>query len=101
MLAAYGCVAAFTYGTVMNLYGWTIVPPAGSGISFVAGDPVQENLIRFVAYCVATSLGWDLGRAVLTIALTLAVGPTLLKALRPATRRAAFEAQVTFEAPTG
>ncbi|MGP3633838.1 ECF transporter S component [Streptomyces sp. 24-1644] len=99
MLAVYGCVAAFAYGTVMNLYGWTIVPPAGSGISFVPGDPVHENLVRFVAYCLATSLGWDLGRAVLTVALTFAVGPTLLKALRRATRRAAFEAQVTFEVP--
>lgn len=99
MLAAYGCAAAFAYGTVMNLYGWTIVPPSGSGISFVPGDPVHENLVRFVAYCVATSLGWDLGRAVLTVALTVAVGPTLLKALRRATRRAAFDAPVTFDAP--
>ena len=99
MLAAYGCVAAFAYGTVMNLYGWTIITGLGSGISFVAGDPVHENLVRFLAYCLATSLGWDLGRAVLTVALTLAVGPTLLKALRRATRRAAFEAQVTFEVP--
>lgn len=99
MLAVYGFVAAFAYGTVMNLYGWTIVPPAGSGISFVAGDPVHENLVRFAAYCLATSVGWDLGRAALTVALTFAVGPTLLKALRRATRRAAFEAQVTFEVP--
>lgn len=101
MLAAYGCVAAFAYGTVMNLQGWTIVPGLGSGISFVAGDPLHENLVRFLAYCVATSLGWDLGRAVLTVVLTLTIGPTLLKALRRATRRAAFEAQVTFEVPKG
>ncbi|MFD9500652.1 ECF transporter S component [Streptomyces sp. NPDC060035] len=99
MLAAYGFVAAFAYGTVMNLQGWTIVPGLGSGISFVPGDPLHENLVRFLAYCVATSLGWDLGRAVLTVALTLTIGPTLLKALRRATRRAAFEAEVTFEVP--
>ncbi|MFB6776416.1 ECF transporter S component [Streptomyces sp. NPDC056352] len=99
MLAAYGGVAAFAYGTVMNLYGWTIVPGLGSGISFHPGDPLTENLVRFLAYCLATSLGWDLGRAVLTVALTLVVGGTLLKALRRATRRAAFEAQVTFDAP--
>ncbi|MFD6280503.1 ECF transporter S component [Streptomyces sp. NPDC060209] len=97
MLAAYGFVAAFAYGTVMNLYGWTIVPGLGSGISFVAGDPLHENLVRFLAYCTATSLGWDLGRAVLTVALTLAVGPTLLRALRRATRRAAFDARAGFE----
>ncbi|MET7364452.1 ECF transporter S component [Streptomyces sp. NPDC005566] len=97
MLAAYGCVAAFAYGTVMNLQGWTLVTGLGSGISFVEGGPLHDNLVRFLAYCVATSLGWDLGRAVLTVVLTLTIGPTLLKALRRATRRAAFEAQVTFE----
>lgn len=101
MLAAYGAVAAFAYGTVMNLYGWTLVTGLGSGISFVEGGPLSENLTRFLAYCTATSLGWDLGRAVLTVALTLTVGPALLRALRRATRRAAFEAQVTFEVPKG
>jgi energy-coupling factor transport system substrate-specific component len=97
MLAVYGFVASFAYGTVMNLYGWTVVPPLGSGISFHPGDPLVDNLARFLAYCMATSLGWDLGRAVLTVVLTLALGGTLLKALRRATRRAAFEAQATFE----
>ncbi|MGW4228896.1 ECF transporter S component [Streptomyces sp. NPDC004980] len=101
MLAAYGFAAAFAYGTVMNLQGWTLVSGLGSGISFVEGGPLHENLVRFLAYCLATSLGWDLGRAVLTVVLTLTVGPTLLKALRRATRRAAFEAQVTFEVPEG
>ncbi|MFF3094069.1 ECF transporter S component [Streptomyces cyaneofuscatus] len=99
MLAVYGSVAAFAYGTIMNLYGWTIIPGLGSGISFVAGDPLPENLVRFLAYCAATSLGWDLGRAVLTVVLTLTIGPTLLKALRRATRRAAFDARVGFEGP--
>ncbi|WP_112491640.1 ECF transporter S component [Streptomyces bacillaris] len=99
MLAVYGAVAAFAYGTIMNLYGWTIIPGLASGISFVAGDPLHENLVRFLAYCVATSLGWDLGRAVLTVVLTLTIGPTLLKALRRATRRAAFDARVGFEEP--
>lgn len=101
MLAGYGFLAAFAYGTVMNLYGWTIVPGAGSGISYHAGDPLSENLVRFLAYCAATSLGWDLGRAVLTVVLTLALGSTLLKALRRATRRAAFDAQGTFDTPDG
>ncbi|MFG2406976.1 ECF transporter S component [Streptomyces brevispora] len=99
MLAAYGAVASFAYGTVMNLYGWTIVPGLGSGISFHPGDPLSENLVRFLAYCTATSVGWDLGRAVLTVVLSLTVGAALLKALRRATRRAAFEAPVAFGAP--
>lgn len=99
MLAVYGAVASFAYGTIMNLYGWTIVPGLGSGISFRPGDALGDNLVRFLAYCTATSLGWDLGRAVLTVVLTLTVGTALLKALRRATRRAAFEAKVTFGAP--
>ncbi|MFJ4960948.1 hypothetical protein EES43_07700 [Streptomyces sp. ADI96-02] len=97
MLGAYGFVAAFAYGTVMNLYGWPLIAGLGSGVSFVAGDPLAQNLVRFLAYCATTSLGWDLGRAVLTVALTLTVGPTLLRALRRATRRAAFEARAGFE----
>ncbi|MEU2180306.1 ECF transporter S component [Streptomyces thermolilacinus] len=98
MLAAYGAVASFAYGTAMNLQGWALALPEGSsGIAFHAGEPVHENLVRFAAYCLATSMGWDLGRAALTVVLTLTIGSTVLKALRRATRRAAFEAQVTFE----
>ncbi|MGW1884203.1 ECF transporter S component [Streptomyces sp. NPDC001970] len=100
MLAGYGFAAAFAYGTVMNLQGWVVLQSGmASGISLHPGDPVHENLVRFLAYCLATSLGWDLGRAALTAVLTLTVGSALLKALRRATRRAAFEAQVTFEPP--
>ncbi|TQK44202.1 energy-coupling factor transport system substrate-specific component [Streptomyces sp. SLBN-118] len=99
MLGLYGALAAFAYGTVMNLQGWTYIGGLSSGVSFHPGDPVHENLVRFLTYCAATSFGWDLGRAALTVVLTLTIGSTVLKALRRATRRANFEAQVTFEAP--
>ncbi|MBM7053209.1 ECF transporter S component [Streptomyces durocortorensis] len=99
MLAVYGCVAAFAYGAVMNLQGWPLLTGVGSGISFGEDDPLGENLVRFVAYYLTTSLGWDLGRAVLTVVLTLTLGPTLLKALRRATRRAAFDARAAFGEP--
>ncbi|WP_435241092.1 ECF transporter S component [Streptomyces cucumeris] len=99
LLAAYGAVASVLYGTVMNLQGWTLMQGMATGISYVPGDPVGENLARFVAYCLATSLGWDLPRAVVTVLLTLALGGTVLKALRRATRRAAFDATAVFEGP--
>ncbi|WOX24619.1 ECF transporter S component [Streptomyces solicathayae] len=99
LLAAYGFLAAFAYGAIMNLQGWPIVTGLGSGASFEPEAPVHENLLRFAVYYVTTSLGWDLGRAALTVVLTLTVGGPLLKALRRATRRASFEAQVTFEGP--
>ncbi|MGW6359303.1 ECF transporter S component [Streptomyces sp. NPDC055092] len=97
MLAAYGFLAAFAYGTVMNLAGWPFLDSLSSSVAFQAGAPLHENLVRFLAYCLATSLGWDLGRAALTVVLTVTAGPALLRALRRATRRAAFEAPVTFE----
>ncbi|MFE5621454.1 ECF transporter S component [Streptomyces virginiae] len=97
MLAAYGFAAAFAYGAVMNLQGWVIIQGMAQGISFHPGEPLAANLVRFVAYYLATSLGWDLGRASLTVVLTLVLGGTLLRALRRATRRAAFDAAVSFD----
>ncbi|QFR97637.1 ECF transporter S component [Streptomyces tsukubensis] len=97
MLAGYGAVASVLYGTVMNLQGWPYIAGLSTGVSFVPGDPVGDNLARFVTYCLATSLGWDLPRAVVTVVLGLALGPAVLKALRRASRRAAFEAPVSFD----
>ncbi|WP_251076629.1 ECF transporter S component [Streptomyces benahoarensis] len=99
LLAGYGAVAAVAYGLVMNLQGWPYIAGLASGVSFVPGDPLADNLARYLAYCLATSLGWDLPRAAVTVALTLTVGGPLLKALRRATRRAAFDAPVEFATP--
>ena len=64
LLAGYGAVAALVYGTVMNLQGWPYIAGLGSGVSFVPGDPLSTNLARVTSRTVlATSLGWDLGRA--------------------------------------
>jgi energy-coupling factor transport system substrate-specific component len=97
LLAGYGFLAAFAYGTIMNLAGWPFMGALASGIAFDPHAAVPANLARFVAYCTATSLGWDMGRALVTVVLTLALGPAVLKALRRATRRAAFETAVTFD----
>ncbi|MGW7495130.1 ECF transporter S component [Streptomyces luteogriseus] len=97
MLAGYGFLAAFAYGTVMNMAGWPFMSALASNVAFDPHAPVASNLARFVAYCLATSLGWDLGRAVVTVVLTLTLGPAVLRALRRATRRAAFETPVTFD----
>ena len=99
LLAAYGFLAAFAYGTVMNLADWPFMSTLASDVAFDPHAAVTGNLARFLAYCLATSLGWDLGRAVVTVVLTLALGPTVLRALRRATRRAAFETPVTFDGP--
>lgn len=96
MVAGYGAASSIAYGTVMNLQGWPYLGGMSSGVSFVPGDPLPDNLARFAAYCLATSLGWDVPRAVLTAVLVLTLGPFVLRALRRATRRAAFGAPVAF-----
>ncbi|WP_189940411.1 ECF transporter S component [Streptomyces aurantiogriseus] len=97
LLAVYGFLAAFAYGTAMNMQGWPFLDPDSTTIALDPEASVPENLARFITYCLATSLGWDLGRAVVTVVLTLTLGPAVLRALRRATRRAAFETAVTFD----
>ena len=97
MLMGYGAVGSLLYGLLMNLSFWPWALGGQSELSFVAGAPLSENLGRWLAFTVATSLGWDIPRAILTAALTLLAGPVLLRAVRRATRRAAFEAPVRFE----
>ena len=85
LLIAYGSIAAFGYGLVMNMAFWPFQLGGGTGLSFVAGDPVSANLRRFALYDAATSLGWDAGRAVTTaVGLALLGGPVLAALCRVA-----------------
>jgi energy-coupling factor transport system substrate-specific component len=99
LVAAYGAVAGLAYGLALNLSFWPFTLGPGSALSFVAGDPVADNLRRFLAFSLATSLAFDLPRAVLTATLVLVTGRPLLRALRRAGRRAAFDAPVRFVPP--
>jgi energy-coupling factor transport system substrate-specific component len=98
LLAAYGFVAGLGYGLLLNMWFWPFTA-LGSSVEHVPGDPVVENLTRFAAFHLTTSLGWDLPRAVLTSLLCLLAGPPVLAALRRALRRAAFDAPVEFRPP--
>lgn len=96
MLALYGAVAALAYGLVLNLWFWPFAAGTTSTISFVPGASLSENLGRFWAFHLATSLGFDLPRAVFTGAFLLVAGRPLLGALRRVSRRAAFGTTATF-----
>jgi energy-coupling factor transport system substrate-specific component len=90
LLAAYGTVAALVFGAAMNLSFWPLQLGLGSELSFVAQDSVGANLRRFWLYGLATSLGWDVGRAVTTAVCIALVGGPVLAALRRTAARAAF-----------
>ncbi len=97
LLAGYGLVAGLLYGALLDMSFWPFTTGLSTTVSFVPGDPVSANLGRFAAFYVATSLGWDVPRGVLTATLCLVAGRPVLLALRRAARRAAFEAPVRFE----
>jgi energy-coupling factor transport system substrate-specific component len=94
MLVAYGVVAAYAFGLLMNLSGWPFVlgievPGHEGSLSYVPGAPLLENLHRFAVYTLLTSTGsWDTGRAVTTSVALVVLGPAVLTTLRRASRRA-------------
>jgi energy-coupling factor transport system substrate-specific component len=98
MLAAYGVLAAYVFGLLMNMSYWPYALGSDTGLSYVAGAPVLENLHRFLVFTGITStLGWDTGRALTNLVAIVLLGPAVLVALRRASRRAAFDAPVEFD----
>jgi energy-coupling factor transport system substrate-specific component len=99
LLAGYGAVSALAFGLIMNLSFWPWATFTSSTLAYVPGDPVHENLGRFIAFHLTTSMGWDLTRAVGVVVLVALVGRPVINALERASRRAAFGAPRTFAAP--
>ena len=97
-LTGYSFVVGLVFGMVMNLWFWPFAS-YGPETTFVAGDPFTANLSRYLLFYVTTSLPWDLGRSVLSGLVVLLAGSALLRALRRASRRAAFDAVAEFDLP--
>lgn len=91
LLAGYGAVSAFAYGWVMDFAFWPFGVGNDTGISFDPNLSALENLHRFVLFNIATSMGWNLGRALTNAVLIALVGPALLRLMRRSARRADFE----------
>ncbi|MFV0451610.1 MAG: ECF transporter S component [Propioniciclava sp.] len=95
LLASWGFSSAFVYGWLMDLAFWPFTLGQSTQLSFDPAAGAGGNLQHFVLYNMATSMGWNLGRAITSVALIIIVAPGLLRVLRRAARRAAF----TFPAP--
>lgn len=102
MLAAYGVVAAYAFGLIMNLWFWPFAVGYGTGISYVSGAPLPQNLASFGIYSLITStLTWDTVRAVTSLVGIVLVGPAVLTALRRAKLPAPRIATPRSSAPRG
>ncbi|GIG67484.1 ECF transporter S component [Phytomonospora endophytica] len=97
MLAAYGVVAAYAFGFIMNMWFWPFTA-IGTSLGFNPAATPGENLHTFFVFTVTTSsFGWDTGRAVTNLIAIILAGPAVLAVLRRASRRAAFGVPVRFE----
>lgn len=82
-LAVFGFVWGLLFGVAMDLYFWPFVAGATEGdLAAIVG--------RFAVFYAATSLWWDVTRAVGNLVLLLAIGAPLLRALRRFERRFDF-----------
>ncbi len=90
LLAGFGFAWGLLYGAILNLYFWPLAVGMG-GQGWEAGLGLRETLVRYAAFYVATSLGWDLAGAVGNAALILLLGAPTMRALTRFQRRFHFQ----------
>jgi energy-coupling factor transport system substrate-specific component len=96
LLAAYGVLAGYFFGFMLNLQFWPFSVDPGSSIAYLPGASFVTQWHRYLVFDVTTSLGWDTGRAITNLICIVLVGPAALATFRRAARRATFRAPVSF-----
>ena len=84
VLCIYAAFATQLFGVLMNLQLWPWIIGAESQLAYVPSDSVWANLQRFIIFHLATSLAWDIPRAVVTIALLIGTAKPVLTSLKRA-----------------
>ncbi|HEU5222217.1 MAG TPA: ATP-binding cassette domain-containing protein [Candidatus Lumbricidophila sp.] len=83
MLCAYGVIASYLFGLLMNLWFWPFAVGYGTGISYDGAAGLEVNLASFLLYSLVTStLSWDTLRAITTVVGLILVGRPILAAMR-------------------
>jgi energy-coupling factor transport system substrate-specific component len=96
LLVGYAALACVAYGFLLNLWFWPFMSGLPEAIAFSPGADMVDNLTAWMRFCLVTSLGYDLPRAILTVVLIAVAGRPVLLALRRMSRKAAFDAPVEF-----
>ncbi len=102
MLAAFGAGWGFLYGAILNLWSWPFAAPGATeavGLYWAPGLSLGETLRRYAAFYLATSLVYDLFRAVGNAGLILALGGPLLRVLERYRLRFSWEPWTTLPDP--
>lgn len=90
LLAGFGALWGMLYGVIMNLWFWPFLG-AGPGQSFTQTVSAMENLKRYAAYYLATSIIWDISRAIGNILIISIMAKPILKIFQRFKLRFSFE----------
>jgi len=92
ILATWSLLWGIAFGFIMNVWFWPFVfGPAGSGMYWEPGIGPIETAKRYLVFYVATSLWWDVGRAVGNALLIAVFGAPMLRLLRRFGKRFTFQ----------
>lgn len=80
-LIAYGWIAGYFYGALMNLWFWPYLGSLSEQISWRPGLGFGETIGRYWRFYVATSLHWDSAAAITNALVLAAVGRPALRVL--------------------
>lgn len=95
LLAVWGGVLGLIFGAMMNIWFWPFMQGGAGAVAeggaFTPGMSAWQTLKNYAVFYVATSLWWDVARAVGNAALILLFGGAILRVLRRFKRRFGFE----------
>ncbi len=96
VLIIFGIIASEVFGILMDLQFWPWALGGDTQLSYVINGAFSENFHRFIIFHFATSMAWDIPRAIFTAALLAFSGTAVLSALRRTHTRAAFLQPIEF-----
>ncbi|MBU6254815.1 MAG: ECF transporter S component [Actinomycetales bacterium] len=96
VLIIYAIFASAAFGILMDLQFWPWALGSSTQLSYLPNGDISENISRFIAFHFATSMAWDIPRAIFTAALIVFSGKAVLSALRRTRTRAAFLQPIIF-----
>ena len=96
LLVFVSLIVAELFGILMDLQFWPFALGPKTQLSYIPGDALLDNFQRFFTYHIATSMAWNVPRAIFTALLIVAIGPGVLAALKRSARKANFVSEIKF-----
>jgi len=89
LLTLFSAIWGMLYGLIMNLWFWPFLG-GGAGSSWSQGASLLENLGKYGAYYLATSVIWDITRSIGNILIMLTMARPFLKVFQRFYQRFSF-----------